>query len=556
MLAELANDASQWPSIAFSPDGRRLATGGGNDIHVFETTSWRPTLTIAGPRIRTIAWDPTGQRLLTGSAAGDASIWTIPGGIQTHHLREVGEPVDTVAFSPDGRLAVAAGRDGAEQVFDASTGHMVSTDNYLHSKILSIEFDRTSRLVVAAGERGTIVVMDALQGLSVTTLEGPRQRVRVARFEPASRRIVGASWDGTARVWDASVPYRRWTSAAIADSCDLFGGVVPDGRFVAIGCIGHPTRIWDTAHDQLLAELPAIAAPGGDFAVVFPAVSIGGDLAAVARGNAVDLYGLPGGRLVRTIAHGAPITAVAFGAGHDLVSGAADGSILVTRDAKEPVKLPQSPAGIDAIMALHDGRVVAADTRERVRVIDHGIVVTELTAPARVRSLRPSPDSTRLVAIASYTGRATSPTLWDLGHPRLATQLSGHGGRVLSARFVEDGRGILTASNDGTVSLWDAGTGQLRQTFQGTSRFLADATLDPTGRILVAGDGDGSVRWWDVATGLPLWTLPAHKSIVVGLHFEDGDIVTRSFAGEVSRWTIPHAQNLIDTCAACGIVGE
>ncbi|HEX8107494.1 MAG TPA: protein kinase [Kofleriaceae bacterium] len=554
VLAELANDGSERPSIAFSPDGRWLATGGGSYVCVFDTRRWRQVLAIPGPKIQAISWDPTGPRLLTGSVAGDASIWAIPGGARLHHMREIGEPVDAVVFSPDGRLVAAASRDGLEEVFDPSSDRMVSRANYLHSKILSIEFDPASRLVVAAGERGTTVVGDAMQGISVAALEGPKQRIRAVHFEPGARRVIGASWEGTAYVWDVSAPYRRWSSLAIADSCDLFGGVVPDGRFLAIGCVGHPTRVWDTARDQLLAELPAVVAPSNDFAAAFPAVSVAGDLAAVARGNAVELYGLPGGRPARTIDHGAPVTAVAFGEGHDVVSGAADGSIRATHDAGDPVPLPPASAGIDAVACLRDGRVVVADAAGHIRIVDRGVVVAELHAPARVRSLRLSPDGARLVAIASYTGNVAPPTLWALDRPRLVAELDGHAGQVLSARFVEDGRGILTAANDGVVRLWDAATGRLRQTFQGTSRFLADATLDTAGKMLVAGDGDGSVRWWDVATGRPLWTLQVHKSIVVGLHFEGDDLLTRGFAGDVSRWTIPPAKNVIDRCDACGIV--
>jgi len=79
----------------------------------------------------------------------------------------------------------------------------------------------------------------------------------------------------------------------------------------------------------------------GDFTSAFPAVDASGDRAAIARGNTVEIYELPGGRLLRTIRHSAPINAVAFGpAGHDLVSGATDGSLLVTRDDRVPTALP------------------------------------------------------------------------------------------------------------------------------------------------------------------------------------------------------------------------
>jgi WD40 repeat protein len=118
-LAELRNDGAGFPSLAFSAEGR-LATSGGNDVRVFDVRTWKQAVAIAGPHIRGLSWDPGGQRLLTGSAEGDVSIWQVPGGARVHHLREVGEPVDAVAFSPmatssSPRAAMVRSRSGRRQ---------------------------------------------------------------------------------------------------------------------------------------------------------------------------------------------------------------------------------------------------------------------------------------------------------------------------------------------------------------------------------------------------------------------------------------------------------
>src|SRR6185369_11243233 len=94
---------------------------------------------------------------------------------------------------------------------------------------------------------------------------------------------------------------------------------------------------------------PSVSHVDGDFTSAFPAVSGAGDRAAIARGNTVEVYELPGGRLLRTIVHGAPVNAVAFAStGRDIVSGATDGSLLVTRDNGVTLALPTSAGGIDA----------------------------------------------------------------------------------------------------------------------------------------------------------------------------------------------------------------
>jgi hypothetical protein len=40
-----------------------------------------------------------------------------------------------------------------------------------------------------------------------------------------------------------------------------------------------------------------------------------------------------------------------------------------------------------------------------------------------------------------------------------------------------------------------------------------------------------------------------HKSPVIGVHLEGVDIVTRGFAGEVSRWRLPQSGAVIAACA-------
>jgi WD40 repeat protein len=549
-VADLHNDASEYPSLAFSSDGRWLATSGGDDVRVFDTRTWAQVLTIAGPRVRSLGFDPTG-RLATGSARGDASIWEIPSGTQALHLREIGEPIDAMAFSPDGTLVVTASRDGAEQIWDAKSGVLHSQFNALRSKILSVEFDRTSKLVVAAGVSGTVIVADAALGMPVSVLSGPGVIIRTAHFDPTSRRIVGASWGEMAWVWDATPPYRRWSSSPISDDCGLGTSLEPDRRFLAIGCRDRNTRIWDTAHDKLLAELPSVTPVEGDFASAFPAVDADGDRAAIARGHTVEVYELPSCRLLRVIRHGAAVNAVAFApSGHDLVSGATDGSLLVTRDDREPIVLPPSSGGIDAAGFLADGRIVAADAFRHLRVYDpeHNAVLAELEVSIRVRTLRASPDSRRLLTVPSYLGEAARPLLWDLDRYRLVAPLDGHVGQIYGARFVAGGREIITAGGDGAARLWDGATGQPRATFRGGSRFLVDAVVSPDGSMVIAGGGDGLLRFWDATSGRQLWKLQAHNSNVIGIHFEGDDLVTRGFGGDVSRWRLPTPERVVEAC--------
>jgi WD40 repeat protein len=478
----------------------------------------------------------------------DASIWEIPSGARAHHLREIGASVRAVAFSADGQFVATGAGDSMVQIWDARSGALRNQLNVARGKILSIEFDPTSALVVAGSDRGTVLVAEVL-GMPVAVFDTLQGVFRTTHFDPSAHRIVGASWDGTARVWDAASPYRRWSSPFVATDCGIATSLEPDRRFVAVGCQGHNTHVWDTAHDQLLAELPEVTPVAGDFTSAFPAVSAAGDRAAIARGDTVEVYELPTSRLVQVIRHGAAVNAVAFApTGHDLISGAIDGSLLVTRDGAEPFALPTSAGGIDTVGLLVDGRAVASDAHGRLHIYDVGraTAIADLELPTRVRLLRPSPDGMRLVTVSSFTGKTVSPQLWDLEHYLLIAQLTAHVGQVFSARYVDGGHAILTVGADGAVQLWNGETGRLLTAYRSTSRYLMDAVVTTDGSMVIAGGSDGLLRFWDRATSQQLWTLQAHSSDIVGVHLEGDAVVTRGIAGDVSRWVLPKPEQVID----------
>lgn len=78
------------------------------------------------------------------------------------------------------------------------------------------------------------------------------------------------------------------------------------------------------------------------------------------------------------------MTAIAFaGGGLDLVSGSADGSVIVARDGHADLALPRAAGGIDAVAILQDGRILAADARQRLRVYAPDGITHSPTSPSR-----------------------------------------------------------------------------------------------------------------------------------------------------------------------------
>jgi WD40 repeat protein/serine/threonine protein kinase len=555
-LVELSSGCSKYsPALAFSSDGHWLAASCGDDVQIFETRTWQQVRTLSIPQMNSLSFDPTGPRLATASLRGDAAIWEIPSGLRLQYLPEAGEKIFHVAFSPDGSRVVTAAQDGAERVWSANTGALqVKLKNH-RGNVLWAEFDPTSRFVVSAGGDGVVTVSDVTTGLPVSVLEGSQSSVAVARFDPTSRRVVGMSVDGIVQVWDVTSPYRRWSSAPLDVNCGTDASVDKGRRVFAISCKDHGTHVWDTAKDQLLADLPSVTPPGGNFERALPAISTGGDLVAIAVGSTVELYGLPGGRKLRTITHPANVSAVAFSRnGNDLASASVDGSLLLTRDGGATVAFPEFPGGIDIVGFTADGRLIAAGARRQLRLYDPGRaqVVAETDLTFRAMAFRMSTDGRRMIIIPTSVVPAP-PAVWDLENDRIVARLEGVKVQVFSARFVRDDREILTVGGDGVPRRWDAETGHLLKAYFGSSGILFDAALDPDDSTVVTAGGDGMLRFWDISSGAQIWNLQAHRSAVAGIEFRGNQIVTHGFTGEISRWELPRrgSASAIDDLVKC-----
>jgi len=128
-----------------------------------------------------------------------------------------------------------------------------------------------------------------------------------------------------------------------------------------------------------------------------------------------------------------------------------------------------------------------------------------------------------------------------------------------TAAAIADRSGMALLGTGDTVDLAVLATAIAREIAGDAEVALlrAHTTLRAIDAHPATGDADGLLRFWDPATGAKLWTLPVHKSAVIGVHLEGTDIVTRGFTGEISRWQLPRSEAMIAACARhspCGIV--
>jgi WD40 repeat protein len=190
-------------SVAFSPDGRLLATGAdGIDppIRLWDLATWAE----AGAGLRghtatvaSLAFSPAGPpRLASASFDTTVRVWDLAGGKEPLVLRGHTTWVTRVAFSPDGRLLASAGFDGTARLWDAMTGkplHTLGGEKGHRNRVNGVAFSPDGLRVASAGEDGVVKLWDARTGELVATLRGHAGPVTCVVFHPDGERLISGS---------------------------------------------------------------------------------------------------------------------------------------------------------------------------------------------------------------------------------------------------------------------------------------------------------------------------------------------------------------------------
>jgi WD40 repeat protein len=152
-------DGSQVDVIAFDPTSARMAVVVAEQVHIYEMKTGN--LQIAGFRhrskIRSIAFSPDGQRLATAGTDRAARIWdSQTARPTTGELRHRGDVVK-IEFSADGRMVATASLAGEACVWDAATGEMIAMMNHPDS-VWDIRFHPNGRELVTVNGQGDVLL--------------------------------------------------------------------------------------------------------------------------------------------------------------------------------------------------------------------------------------------------------------------------------------------------------------------------------------------------------------------------------------------------------------
>jgi WD40 repeat protein len=544
-------------SVCFSPDGQTLAScSSDSSIKIWNVNDGQCLKTLLGHTdwVWSVSFSPNGETLASSSSDTHIRLWDVRQG-QCNKVLQHDSVVGAIAFSPDGEILASGSHDTKIRVWKVRDGQCIRVLNGHNQGVRALSFSPDGSILASGSEDTTVRLWDVKTGQCNQTLLGHTSGLWAVSFSPDSSTLASSGDDTTVRLWDVQSGqclkvlsgHTNWVHAVCFS---------PDGTLLASGSVDLSVRFWSLHKGHIHAFCMKVLQGhrSGLWTVSFSPKERSSSYYILASGGydaAVRLWD-SSGKCLRTLqGHTSWVRSVCFSPeGNTLASGSFDRSIrLWDTQSGRCLKVFQGhTSGIRSVCFSPDGQQLVSagfDLSVRLWNVQTSQCLKVLQDHSSwVYSVSFSPDGQWIAS----AGDDASVRLWNSQNGQCVNVLQGHTSAIWEVSFSPNGRTLATGSFDASIRLWDlqqdkgtnAIAGQCFKILQGHTSGVRSVSFSPDGqRLASCGDGT-SIRLWDVQSGECLKVLQGHTSQVWSVSFSpDGKILASGSQDETMKlWDV------------------
>jgi WD40 repeat protein/tRNA A-37 threonylcarbamoyl transferase component Bud32 len=546
-LKEILPHQSEILAVAFSPDGKLIATGcADNSAELWDAATGKSKVRLLGHQgpVVAVAFSPDNKTVLTGSEDKTAQVWDLATGKPKGSSLQLREPVVAVAFSPDGKKIVTGDSYGSAQLWDVATGKAIGSamrrDRPERGMAPRTIFSPDGKTILAGtGETAEVWGVDTQNKTDVSFSQKKGDFIALA-FSPDGSTVYTGSREGLVLSWDAKrgqemrqlLPKQEGL-VAVAFSMD--------GKTILTAHEDKTARLWSTETGDPIGPLlrhrarvrgVALSPDGSQ-------VLTGGDEKNARLWSVASKV-----RESRVLPHQDCVRVVAYSPdSKKILTGSCDKTALIWDATTDnamgaPIQLQHKGWVLTAAFSPDGKRVLTGSADNTACIWDSitGDRIHEFKHQGVVFAVAFSPDGK---TIATGGGTLDDKVhLWDAATANPVGKPLVHQGAVYALAFSPDGKTLLSGSNDHTACFWETTSGQLLHRLDGHQDGVRVVDFSRNGKYVLTGSFDHTARVWDVATGQALGPPLRHQDEVQAVAFspDNKTVLTGSWDNTAQLW--------------------